>query len=684
MNMKTIFLSLALCICASLGCTQQSSNTAVQSPDGNLKITLSQPDGQLCFSVEFKGETLLEPSPIGMDFDKAFFGKDLSFKTAKVEKIVDDYTMLTGKASHIHSESNGLKLTLIDPDGLRLELHLRAFNDAVAYRWFIPRQKGMDKLAIKGEKMELNFHGNPELKAMSLGSFTSSHEALYTTKAISDYDEGLIIDMPVYLNFDNKKFMAITEANVVDFAGMMLTTKGGSIRGVLSPRLDDSGLAVTGELPRRSPWRVFEVTDRDGSLLESTVITTLADPCKEKDLSWVDPGTTTWIWWNGYQAPEKMKEGLKTGDFNTVNQLIHRYYIDFCAANNIKYHSVTGILAPSGEEICWYYNEGSHPGAPGENDDTRYLYPGYDMQSIADYAKEKGIGLRVWVHWKNLNEHMEESFEVFKKYGIRGMMIDFMDRDDEDMIAFQKRALEFAMKYHMHIQFHGASKPSGLSRTYPAEFTREGTYNYETYKGDPNYNIPERGPVLDLDMPFTRCLAGSADYHLGSFRAVKAEDFVNVFLRPVTTSTRSHSLAMYIVLESALQLLSDAPAAYVGEDGNSEEPGFDFLKTIPTTWDETKVIDAKVNNYIIIARRKGSDWYMAGIGTLEPRDFAIPLDFLSSDHAWCAAIYHDTPDSDENPNSLQKDVISVGSKDTLNVHLARSGGFAARLSPAFK
>ena len=255
------------------------------------------------------------------------------------------------------------------------------------------------------------------------------------------------------------------------------------------------------------------MSDRIGAVMESNIVTSLCDPCKETDLSWLRPGKATWPWWNGYQCADGWK-----GDVNTINYNLSREYIDFCAQNGIEYHSISGIMLPSGEEVPWYYNEKHGVGSDFPADDAKRLYPGFDLPAISAYAREKGIGLRVWVHWATLARDIEGTFRQFREWGIDGMMVDFMDRDDQLMMDFQKRVLELAMKYHLHIQFHGASKPSGLSRTYPCEFTRENTLNYEVYKWDGLFDgIRKMGADHDLNIPFTRNLAGPADYHLGGF-----------------------------------------------------------------------------------------------------------------------------------------------------------------------
>ncbi len=233
----------------------------------------------------------------------------------------------------------------------------------------------------------------------------------------------------------------------------------------------------------------------------------------------------------------------------------------------------------------------------------------------------RGVDVRVWVHFYALYPKLDTAFALFEKWGLSGMMVDFMDRDDQQMVNMQNEILEKAAKHKLHIQFHGAYKPTGLHRTWPNEFTREGTLNYEANKWA-SYVTPD----MDIDIPFTRMLAGSADYHLGGFRAVSASQIKPNYTKPLMLSTRCHMLAMYVVLENYLQMVCDYPEAYEGQ------PGFEFIKDIPTTWDETKVINAKPGEYIVIARKKNDNWYVGAITNGLARELEINFSFLKAEN----------------------------------------------------
>jgi alpha-glucosidase len=418
----------------------------------------------------------------------------------------------------------------------------------------------------------------------------------------------------------------------------------------LSPLPNQTAIKVKGKLPHNSPWRVLMLSDRIGALIESNILTDLNEPCKINDVSWIMPGKTTFPWWNGNVVPDTLN--APGNNFVTA-----QYYIDFCARNGLQYHSVVEYGLHQ-----WYTDDGVGF-APGPHADVTVPVPGLNMKEICDYANQHGVGIRVWVHWAALYPKLDTAFAIFEKWGIRGMMVDFMDRDDQEMVNIQTEMLQKAAAHHMHIQFHGAYKPTGLNRTYPNEFTREGTMNYETNKWNPTGLTPDH----DINMPFTRMLAGSTDYHLGGFRAVPEDQFKTQYTRPLMLGTRCHMLAMYVVLENYLQMVCDYPAAYEGE------PGFDFIKEVPTTWDKTMVIDAEVSKYICIARRKDKDWYVGTITNHEARKINIPLNFLEGGN-YVATIYTDANDIDKHPNHLTREIKSVTKKDVLHINISSGGG----------
>lgn len=634
-------------------------SAVVLSPDGKLSLSVKEENSKALLAVEYQKEKLIENSPVGIDFQDAYFGDNVKITKGKAKLVVDEYDLPVGKSSHVKAVCREMEILLQDKSGRMVKMILRAYNDAVAYRYEIPSQEGMDSLRVRNERMDLHIVGNPSVKALFLPDFHNSHEGFYTTAPLKELEQDKLMDMPLLLSYKSGKHLAVTEANLVEYAGMYLINKGGVLTSALSPRLDRPELSVISSLPHKSPWRVFLVSDRAGALLESNVITSLADPCPYEDLSWIKPGKTTFTWWCDFQLPDTT---WQRGN----NYRSNKYYIDFAAQNGIEYHSVYGYA-----DMPWYYDDGPSFGVAGPGADLTRYDPRLDFPRVCSYAQSVGVDMHVWLNWAALYKDIDNVFDKFNQWGVKGMMVDFMDRDDQQMIEIQQTILSKAMEHHLFIQFHGASKPSGLHRTYPCEFTREGTLNYEAFKFRKGAQLDA---AHDLNMPFTRCLAGAADYHLGGFRAQRSDQFVPVHSRPNVKHTRCHMLAMYVVLESYIHMVADAPDAY------RNQPGFEFLKAVPTVWDETKVPVAEVDKYICVARRKGEQWYLGGITGNDLSQISFPLDFLGEGE-YQMELFTDNELTNDDPNLLTKKVLTVSAQSSLEVKMEAAGGFAARIYP---
>ena len=628
----------------------------LSSPSGKLVVEVKASDGIPVYTISFCGRTLISPSRVGFDLEEGYFGEGI--KTGKVTRrqVLDEYDLPVGKTSHVRRLSNEMRVPLLEKAGLkrRVDMVVRAFDDAVAFRYEFP---GEGKFLLKNEVLDILPAGSPRITAMPLPGYYSSHEARYTVGGIDSFREGAVLDMPATFEFPGEVVLSVTEANLVKYAGMYLTRDGVKFTSHLSPRRDRPPYSVIADLPHKTPWRVFLVSDKVGDLIKSDVLTTLCDPCEEEDLSWLRPGKTTFPWWNDTCVPDT---SFQAGN----NFLTAKYYIDFAASHGIDYHSVYGYA-----DMPWYVDDGPSFGQAGPNADLTRAVPQLDFGAVCRYARSRGVDIHVWLNWAALYKDIDRVFDKFNEWGVKGMMVDFMDRDDQKMIEIQEEILRKALQHKLFIQFHGASKPSGLVRTYPNEFTREGSLNCEVYKWD-GFLI---GPDHDINIPFTRLLAGATDYHLGGFRAVTPEDYKPRFHAPLVMGTRAHMLGLYIVLESYLHMVADDPRAYLGE------PGFDFLCGIPTSWDRTEVPAAKVNEYVFIARKHGDHWYLGAINNNSARTVEVPLDFLG-DGEFKAWICSDAEDSEANPNKIIEERCSIKDR-TLSVKLSAGGGYAAKISP---
>jgi alpha-glucosidase len=681
----------------------------VKSPDGGIRFEFRFTAGLPEYGVSYHGVVVIDRSPLSLRFaGSGLFGEGLVPRAAVISHGEDHYELVVGKTKSVHDEYNQAVIPLEEKAGSglgesaggnvrrRIDLVVRVFNDGVAFRYQIPEQAGWTSYRLVDEGSRFRVVGDPKVMASFRDGFTTSHEGLYWKGRFSEVKEDTLMDMPIFLEFGGGKdpggggakvYAAITEARLVDYAGMYLIRHGDLLKSELSPLPGQPGgpVPVDGPvgagagvdheagtagdlesgrmvaervravLPHQTPWRVILLGSRAGALVESNIITDLNDDCAIKDVSWIKPGKTDFHWWNGDVVADT---GFQPG----INFETNQYYIDFCARSGIDYHSVIGYGG-----IAWYTNDGVSYDAGPHADVTRPI-PGLDMKAICDYAKSKGVGIRVWVHWRALWPMVDSAFAQFERWGIQGMMVDFLNRDDQEMVNIQTAILQKAAAHHLHIQFHGAYKPTGLSRTYPNEFTREGTLNYENDK----WGVPIT-PDDDLNVVFTRLLAGPTDYHLGGFRAVTRAGYLAHFVRPFVLGTRSHMLAMYVVLESYLGMVCDDPTAYEGQEG------FEFLRAVPTTWDETRVPVAIPGERVTIARRKGDEWWVGTINNGVGREVELRLDWLPEGVSYEATIYRDAPDAGAEPNHLVKEVRRVRAGDSVVLRLAPGGGQVMRL-----
>ena len=655
---KLIGLYLILCFATISDLCGQRIN--LNSPDGSIAFSFSTRKGIPEYQVTYKKHLLIRNSQLGLVFRG---GYDLA-KNVKVGKPifrsgVEDYELPVGKVKKVTEQFREVTIPLgLESNAKKINLVVRAFSDGVAFRYEYPIQPDWSEYILEEESSAFNLMGDPIIRALFLPGYTTSHEGEYHVMPLSRVSNDTLIDMPALFEFPGKIFLSITEAALRDYAGMYLKLRNGVLTGILSPLPGEDGVKVKAKLPHRSPWRVMMISDRIGALIESNILTNLNESSKLEDHSWLRPGMSTFPWWNGNIIPDT---SIAPGNNFETN----KYYIDFCARNGLEYHSVVEY-----GQHEWYTNDGANF-MPGPNADVTRPVPGLNMKEVCDYANQLGVGIRVWVHWAALYPKLDSAFSLFERWGIKGMMVDFMDRDDQQMVNIQEEILQKAARHKLHIQFHGAYKPTGMHRTYPNEFTREGTLNYEANKWSQRV-----GPAHDINIPFTRMLAGSTDYHLGGFRSVPDSLFKIQYIKPLMLGTRCHMLGMYIVLENYQGMLCDYPAAYEGQ------PGFDFLKAVPTVWDETRVPAAEPGKYITIARRNNREWFIGSITNDEARTINIPMSFLGSG-SFSAEIYNDGNDK-HNPNVVIIERKEIKSSDTLQIKMSSGGGHAVRLIPNSK
>ncbi len=642
---------LLLIFFAMLSASFGQKKSFVTSPNGRIVFDLHVNSSMVFYSVKLDGSLLVQPSRLDLQLSGSSGNNIIQVGKAAHRNATENYTLLFGKRKQVHARYHEMVVSINSRNTL-YNIVVRAFDDGVAFRYEL-KSGNDDSFQLQDELTQFRLKGNPVARTLLLPNFTSSHEGLYTKHAFENLPTDTLIDMPALFEWSNGTCLAITEAALLDYAGMYLINKKDGLRGVLSPLPKTPSLKVIGKYPHQSPWRVLMIGDSIGTLITSDIVTNLNAPSVLKETDWIRAGKTTFPWWNGNVMPDT----INAPGNNFVTQ---QYYIDFCARNKIEFHTVVEYGLHQ-----WYVDDGVGF-QPGPNNNVTQPVPGLDMKEVCDYAASKGVGVRVWVHWAALYPRIDSAFAAFEKWGLKGMMIDFMDRDDQEMVNIQTEMLQKAAKHHLHVQFHGAYKPTGLSRTYPNELTREGALNYENNKW---------GKIItadhDLNIVFTRMLAGPTDYHMGGFRFVRDSAFVTQYTRPLIISTKAHMLAMYVVLENYLGMVADFPAAYEGKEG------FDFVKTVPTVWDDTRVVAAKPDQYAVVARKKGDEWWLGAINNAEKRSIDISLSFLDSEK-YKAIIYMDDDETEKDPNYLSVKEREVSKNDHINLRLSGSGGAAIR------
>ncbi len=632
------------------------------SPDGKLQVSVrADGPGRPSFDVVFRGEQVAS-GYLGLEFaSHGPLGEGMRLAGHRRATRDETYSIPVGKASSARDRHNELVVTLesLTSPGRTLDVAFRAFDDAVAFRYSFPKPGGPPDFVLTDEHTRLTFPGDPTARLLPLNGYTTSYEAYYRTAPVSKIGPDTLLGLPVLLQptGGRKAWLAVTEANLSDYAGMYLSGVAGE-PGTLAARLSPlpgrfDGAKVLGKGAHASPWRVLMVADDPGRLIESDVVFHLSDPPKIKDTSWIKPGKTTFPWWNGY--------ALDGVDFKPgVNTATMKHYIDFCAEHGVPYHSLDGL------DIAWY----GGPIQPDGPTDVTKAAPAIDMPELLRYSKEKGVRLRLWLHWKALKPQIDAAFAVYEKWGIEGVMVDFMDRDDQDMVRFYHEMASKAAKHHLTLTLHGAYKPTGMERAWPNVLSYEAALNQEYNKWQPP-GVKGTPPGHNLDVAFVRMLAGPVDYHQGGMRSVLPADYKFRDKAPPVQGTRGHQLAMYVVYQNHLSMLADHPAAY------RNQPGLEFMTRVPATWDETRVLVAEVGECLVIARRSGNDWYVGGMTAARGRDLDLSLKFLGTG-SFNADVYLD--DAARGPTAVTRRQQTLSASDALRVAVPPSGGFAARLT----
>jgi alpha-glucosidase len=644
----------------------EAGRIRVASPNGQIVLILSDavvgkalkpPSTDLRYSVDFHGKWLLDESILGLKLEgQAPLGSGMHQVSVKTGQSDTTYTIPVGKTRSVRDHYNSALVDLEDDSGRKLGVEIRAYDDGVAFRYIVPSQAGTAKVRIEHELTEFHYSKDATLYPLVLDGFQSSYEDEYEMRQVTGIHHDWLIALPLLAEVPAVGWVAVTEADIDNYAGMYLRKgeKPLALRAELSPHIDAHEIAVEADAPVTSPWRVLMIGDEPGRLVESNIILSLNPASKIADTSWIRAGKSAWDWWSGEAAPS----ASFTPGMNTATM---KHYIDFASASGFAY-----MLIDAG----WAKADRNGPQDYAALADITQVTPEIDMPELLRYAKEKHVGLWLWSHWTSVDKYMDQAFPMFEKWGIAGVKIDFMNRDDQQMVNWYRRVAETAAMHHLMLDFHGAFKPDGLRRTWPNVLTREGVMGKEYLKWSARTT-----PVHNTTLPFTRMLAGPLDYTPGAFGNSNAANFVARNLMPMGLGTRAHELALYVVLESPLQMVSDYPEHYAGQHD------FEFIKQVPTTWDEVRVINGRPMENISVARRNGKDWYVGSITNLDSRTVRVPLSFLA-EGKYTAEIYADAADAGKNATHTEFSKQPVDRSTVLEVHMVSGGGNAIWIHPA--
>jgi alpha-glucosidase len=560
-----------------------------------------------------------------------------------------------GKTSTVRDHYNSARADFEDAAGRKLSIEVRVYDDGAAFRYLVPDQPSLKEAHIAHEGTEFCYAKDSASWPLILEGFQSSWEDEYQQRQVSGLHNDWLIGMPYLAEEPGIGWVAITEADIDNYAGMYLRKGAGPlcVRAELSPRVDEPGIAVEAKTPFASPWRVLMIGDEPGRLIESNIVLNLNPPSKIADTSWIRAGKSAWDWWSGEAAPSvSFKAGMNTATM--------KYYIDFASDSGFPY-----MLIDAG----WAAESANGP-LDYEHADITHVNPQIDMPELVRYAKQKNVRIWLWSHWSSVDKYMNQAFPLFEQWGIAGVKIDFMNRDDQWMVDFYHRVVENAAAHHLMIDFHGAYKPDGLRRTYPNLMTREGVMGKEYLKWSARTT-----PTHNTTLPFTRMLAGPMDYTPGAFGNSNRENFVARNFMPMGLGTRAHELALFVVFESPFEMVADYPEHYQGQKE------FDFIKRVPATWDEVRVIGGRPMENITLARRSGKDWYIGSLTNWDERAVKVSLSFLG-DGEYVAEIYADAPDSATEATHTKFSKQTVDRTTVLDVHMVSGGGNAIWIHPA--
>lgn len=637
------------------------------SPDGKLQTEIKVGE-YVSYSISREGYRILNDSPLSMTLTNGIvWGENPRLVSTKRNSVNAMVASPFYRRSEIRDNYNSLILNFKNGWGLEF----RAYDTGIVYRFVHRENKVLD---IVSENVSYCFSSDfeanvpyvvPRVQKHNLDcQFYNSFENTYTTDRLSHLDKERLMFLPLVVEAENGIKVCLTESDLEDFPGLYLSAVEGeeyTLKGVHAPypknsiqgghkmlqmlvQERESYIArVKGK--RTFPWRMAIVTARDEQLADNDLTYLLASPSRLDDISWIKPGKVAWEWWS-----DRNIDGVNyvTG----VNNETYKEYIDFAAKYGMEY-----VILDEG----WAVNLKA---------DLMQVVDSIDLKELVDYASDKNVGIILWAGYYAFERDMENICRFYSDLGVKGFKVDFMDRDDQEMVEFNYRAAAMCAKYHLVLDLHGMYKPSGMNRTYPNILNFEGVHGLENMKWSPDSVDQVK---YDVMVPFIRQVAGPLDYTQGAMRNAAKGCYFPCYSEPMSQGTRCRQLALYVVFESPLNMLCDTPSNYV-----REKESVDFISGIPTVWDETRVLDAKMGEYIVTARRKGDTWYIGGITDWQERDIELDFSFLKGKICQ-GLLYEDGINAHRIGRDFHLKLIHVDKNTRLTVHLAPGGGFAIRM-----
>ncbi|MBO7103031.1 MAG: glycoside hydrolase family 97 protein [Bacteroidaceae bacterium] len=640
MKKRLLFL-LAITLTVTLRMSAQKVQT-LNSPSGNIRIEVSVGE-QLTYSVFYGGEQILKDCPLSLQVGKEEFGTKPKLSSAKQSKIDETIRPVVPlKYAEVPNKANQLRLTF--KGGITVDF--RAYDNGIAYRFGISKGKG--QVEVVNEGVALNLPEAFMAHVSKTRNFNTSYENPYTHISTAEYNSGdEMTYLPILLESPKGTKVLFSESDVRDYPHLFLKpTDGNGFTSAFpkspetwEPRGDRSWtitkerdcIALT-DGQRTLPWR-FAVIGNDATIATNQMEVVLGGKCELDDTSWIKPGKVNWDWWNHWTV-----WGV---DFESgINNDTYKYIIDCASKYGVEY-----VLLDEG------WNK--------RVQDPFTTRDEIDVKELVEYGAKKNVGIVLWLSWLTVERNMD-LIPFYAKMGVKALKVDFMDHSDQWMVNFYERVARECAKNKLLIDYHGSFKPSGMEQRLPNLISYEGVRGLEQGGGC--------RPENSIWLPFMRNAVGPMDFTPGAMQNAQPEDHRGTGSMPMGSGTRTYQMALYVCFESGVQMLADSPSRYLREDECTR-----FIASVPTTWEDTRVLAAKAGDYYVVAKRKGGKWFIGAITGNDAQDIDISLDFLGKNGH--LTYFQDGRNAHRIAVDYKRLEQDVTPQTKLRLHLVRNGGW---------